>query len=165
MSHHASYSLTNYRHFEIFTNKNLPPMLSAISSTTSFSHFLTKIIPIDSARLHKQFSFSQPYLTPASTQQFHSHSNQSLTNPASHSHHPKRILTHHSQTNSSFPFHYLQINTTTLTPCRFHYYFNKPTSTPNQSPQPIHIHTCAYQSTNTHTNPVISILTTHSNLQ
>ena len=142
MSHHASYSLTNYRHFEIFTNKNLPPMLSAISSTTSFSHFLTKIIPIDSARLHKQFSFSQPYLTPASTHQFHSHSNRSLTKPASHSHLPKRILPHHLQTTSSFHFHYLSNQ----------YHHTHPLSFPLQ-----------FQQTNIYTKP-IAITNTHSHL-
>ena len=121
--YHPSYSHVNYRHFEIFTNNTFTPMPSTISSKTSFLHFYSKTIQIDSSHLTLQFSFSQPIITPASTQQSHIHSIQSLINPSFHSYHPKSIPSSHLQTTCSLPFHYFPIYTNALPRYHFHYYF------------------------------------------
>ena len=159
--HHHSYSYANYRHFEVFTNNTFTPMPSTISSKTSFLHFYSITIPIDSPHLTLQFSFSHPILTTASTQQSHIHSIQSIINPSSHSYHPKSILSSHLQTTCSLPFHYLPIYTNALPHSHFHYYFYEPSSTHHKLPLPRNIHTYTNHSTNTHTNPFLSIPTTH----
>ena len=87
------------------------------------SPLFIKTIPIDSSHLPLQFSFSQPKLTSASTQQSHNHSIQSHINPSSHSYHPKPIPSSHLQITCSLPFHYLPINTSALPRSHFHYYF------------------------------------------
>lgn len=105
MPYHPSYSYANYRHFEVFTNNTFTPMPSAISTTTSFLHFSSKLYQ----SIHLTFHYNSHFHSQNSPQHRHNNRITTLFNHIS-THPPTHIIQNpFPQAIFKSPAHFLSI--------------------------------------------------------